>query len=97
MCIYDDGNSVFRAKKLILFCNAKFGDLGTSGDRGTIVVENAIFWIANPDLPNPLRNFYGDTMLSSLKVVYFRALPLLSVFGRKKSSFWAKFDGFGGK
>ena len=34
------------------FCNAKFGDLGDNGDRGSIcVVECAIFVIADPDLP----------------------------------------------
>ena len=27
MCIYDDGNNVFQAKKTNI-CNAKFGDLG---------------------------------------------------------------------
>jgi len=30
MCIYDDGNSVFPAKKT----NAKFGGVGANGDRG---------------------------------------------------------------
>ena len=51
MCIYDDGNSVFRAKKPTI-CNAKFGDLGDSGNRGSnYVVESAIFGIADPDLP----------------------------------------------
>ena len=28
MCIYDDGNSVFRGKNTTIFCNAKFGDFG---------------------------------------------------------------------
>jgi len=32
MCIYYDGNSVFRVKKTTI-CNAKFGDLGDNGDR----------------------------------------------------------------
>jgi len=32
MCIYDDGNSVFRAKTTI--CNAKLGDLGIMGTGG---------------------------------------------------------------
>ena len=33
-------------------CNAKFGDLGDNGDRGSkYVVESAIFGIADPDLP----------------------------------------------
>ena len=32
--------------------NAKFGDLGDNGDRGSkYVVESAIFGIADPDLP----------------------------------------------
>jgi len=30
MYIYDDGNGVFQEKELI-FCNAKFGDLGLIG------------------------------------------------------------------
>jgi len=51
MCIYDDGNSVFWRKKTTI-CNAKFGDLGDNGDRGSkYVVESAIFGIADPDLP----------------------------------------------
>jgi len=57
MCIYDDGN-VFRGKKL--FCNAKFGDLGDNGDRGSkYVVESAIFGISNPDLPIHYTTFMG--------------------------------------
>ena len=41
MCIYDDENSVLRKKTSI--CNAKFGDLGDNGDRGSKdVVESAI-------------------------------------------------------
>ena len=33
-------------------CDAKFGDLGDNGDRGSkYVVESAIFGIADPDLP----------------------------------------------
>jgi len=51
MCIYDDGSTVFRAKKTTI-CNAKFGDLGANdGDRGSnYVVESAIFGIADPDV-----------------------------------------------
>jgi len=33
MSFYDDGNSVFRAKKTTM-CEAKFWDLGANGDRG---------------------------------------------------------------
>ena len=58
MCIYDDGNSVFRAKTTI--CNAKFGDLADNGDRGSkYVVESAIFGIADPDLPIHYATFMG--------------------------------------
>ena len=32
MCIYDDGNIVFRAEKTTI-CNAKFEDLGDNEDR----------------------------------------------------------------
>jgi len=58
MCIYDDENSVFRAKTTI--CNAKFGDLGDNGDRGSkYMVESAIFEIADPDLPFHYGSFIG--------------------------------------
>jgi len=41
-------------------CNAKFGDLGDNGDRvSKYVVENAIFGIANPDLPIHYATFMG--------------------------------------
>jgi len=58
MYIYDDGNSVFRAKTTI--CNAKFGDLGNNGDRGSkYVVESAIFGTADPDLFIHYATFMG--------------------------------------
>jgi len=51
MCIYDDGNSVFRGKKL-LFALQNLGIWGGNKDRGSkYVVESAIFGIADPDLP----------------------------------------------
>ena len=41
-------------------CNAKFGDLGDNGDRGSkYVVESAIFGIADPDLPVHYATFMG--------------------------------------
>jgi len=41
-------------------CNAKFGDLGDNGDRGSkYVVESAIFEIADPDLPIHYATFMG--------------------------------------
>ena len=41
-------------------CNAKVGDLGDNGDRGSkYVVKNAIFGIANPDLPIHYATFMG--------------------------------------
>ena len=40
--------------------NAKFGDLGDNGDRGSkYVVESAIFGIADPDLPIHYATFMG--------------------------------------
>ena len=37
--------------RTMVFCNAKFGDLGDNGDRGSkYVVERAIFGIANKSL-----------------------------------------------
>jgi len=46
-------------------CNAKFGDLGDNGDRGSkYVVESAIFGIADLDLSiHYATNFYGATMM----------------------------------
>ena len=59
MCSYDDGNGGFRGKKTAI-CNAKFGDLGDNGDRGSkYVVESAIFEIADPDLPIHYATFMG--------------------------------------
>jgi len=41
-------------------CNAKFGDLGDNGDRGSkYVVESAIFGIADPNLPIHCATFMG--------------------------------------
>ena len=40
--------------------NAKFGDLGDNGNRGSkYVVESAIFGIADPDLPIQYATFMG--------------------------------------
>ena len=83
MCIYDDGNSVFRGKKTTI-CNAKFRDLGDNGDRGSkYVVESAIFGIAYPDLLIHYATFMG--LQWWLRVVYSWVLPLLSIFGRRWS------------
>ena len=50
MCMCDDGNSVFQAKKQYLY--SKFGNLGVNGVKGSkFLVENVIFGIADPDLP----------------------------------------------
>ena len=58
MCIYDDGNGVFRGKTTS--CNAKFGDLGDNRDRGSkYVVGSAIFGIADPDLHIHYATFMG--------------------------------------
>jgi len=39
-------------RKKTTICNAKFGDLGNNGDRGSkYVVESVIFGITDPDLP----------------------------------------------
>jgi len=44
--------------------NAKFGDLGDNGYRGSkYVIESAIFGIADPDFAYSLCNFYGATMI----------------------------------
>ena len=52
------GTVCFEQKTTI--CNAKFGDLGDNGDRGSkYVVDSAIFGIADPDLPIHYANFTG--------------------------------------
>ena len=52
------GTVCFKQKTII--CNAKFGNLGDNGDRGSkYVVESAIFEIANPDLPIHYATFMG--------------------------------------
>ena len=61
MCIYDDGNSVFRGNNYYMYLKCtKFWDLGDNGDRGSkYVVESAIFGIADPDLPIQYATFMG--------------------------------------
>ena len=50
---------MFRGKKTTI-SNAKFGDLGDNGDRGSkYVVESAIIGIADPDLPIHYATFMG--------------------------------------
>ena len=50
MCMCDDGNSVFQAKKQYL-CS-KIWEFGANGVKGSkFLVENVIFGISDPDLP----------------------------------------------
>ena len=50
MCMCDDGNSVFRAKKQYLYSKIwEFGGYWVKGSK--LLVENVIFGIADPDLP----------------------------------------------
>jgi len=52
------GTVCFEEKTTI--SNAKFMDLGDNGDRESkYVVEGAIFWIADPDLPIHYATFMG--------------------------------------
>jgi len=52
------GTVCFEEKTTI--CNAKFGDLGDNGDRGSkYVVESAILGIANPALSIHYATFMG--------------------------------------
>jgi len=52
------GTVCFEQKTTI--CNAKFGDLGDNGDRGSkYAVESAIFRVADPDLPLHYATFKG--------------------------------------
>ena len=58
MCMCDDGNSVFQAKKQ--YCVAKFGNLGANGVKWSkFLVGNVIFGIADPDLPIHYATFMG--------------------------------------
>ena len=78
MCIYDDGNSVFRTKNI---CNAKFGDLGNNGNRGQNM-SSKVPYLEQPTLISYLLcNFYGATMM--IKGSLLLSAPLLSIFGRK--------------
>jgi len=66
-------------------CNAKNGDLGDNGDRGSkYVIKSAIFGIGWPWFAYSLCNFYGATMM--IKSSLLLSVPLLSIFGRKKLS-----------
>jgi len=64
-------------------CNAKFGDLGDNGDRGSkYVVESAIFAYL-------LCNFYEATMM--IKSSLLLSAPIVKHFPSKKTvPFWAK-------
>ena len=63
-------------------CNAKNGDLGDNGDRGSkYVIKSAIFGIADPDLPIHYASFMG--LQWWLKVVYSWLPPLLSILVEK--------------
>jgi len=63
-------------------CNAKFGDLGDNGVRGSkYVVDSAIFGIADPDLPIHYATFIYNFIMGLqwwLRVVYSWVSPLLS-------------------
>ena len=66
MCIDDDGNSVFRGKTTI--CNAKFGDLGDNGDRGSklkICGRKCHSWNRRPWFATATFNSYGDRQIST--------------------------------
>ena len=50
MCMCDDGNSAFQAKKQYLY--SKIWEFGANGVKGSkFLVENVVFGIADPDLP----------------------------------------------
>ena len=58
MCMCDDGNSVFQAKKQHL-CG-KIWEFGANGVKGSkFLVENVIFGIADPNLPIHYATFMG--------------------------------------
>jgi len=61
MCICDDGNSVFRAKKLLFVMQnlGIWGIMGTGGGGSKYVVESAIFGIADADLLIHYATFMG--------------------------------------
>jgi len=79
------GTVCFEQKNYTI-CNAKFGDLGDNGDRGSkYAVESAIRGIADPDLPI----HYGATMM--IKDSLLLSTPIVKHFRSKKTvPFWAK-------
>ena len=93
MCIYDDGNSVFRAKKTNI-CNAQFRDLRIVGT-GCTNLSSKVPYLESPTLIYlSLCNVYGATMmikgsllLNAPIVKRFRSVPIfgqnLTVLGDK--------------
>jgi len=58
MCMCDDGNSVFYAKKQYLY--SKIWNLGANGVKGSkFLVENVIVGIVDPNLPIHYATFMG--------------------------------------
>ena len=93
MCIYDNGNSVFRAKKNI--CNAKFGDLGANKDRGKICHQKYHIWNRQQRFTYSICNVYVATMMINGSLLL--STLIVKRFRRKKlSRFGPKFDGFDG-
>jgi len=85
------GTLCFEEKTTI--CNAKFGDLGDNGDRGSkYVLQSAIFGIADPDL----LIHYATTMMINGSLLL--SAPIVKHFRLKKIKFrfGPKFDGFRG-
>jgi len=97
MCIYDNGNSEFRAKNY--YFSATFSIWGLMGQDVKMCCRKCHIWNhrnADLDLPIYYTTFTG--LRWWLRVVYSWVPPLLTVFGRKiQSCFRPKFDGFGDK
>ena len=68
-------------------CNAKFGDLGDNGVRvSKHVVKNAIFGIADPDLPIHYATFCGNLPTMMIKGYLLLSAPIVKQFRSKKLS-----------
>ena len=76
MCMCDDGNSVFQAKKQYLY--SKICEFGVKGSK--FLVENVIFGIADLDLLIHC-NFYGATMM--IKGSLLLSAPIVKHFQAK--------------
>ena len=86
--MYDDGNSVFRAKKQYLY--STIWEFGSKLGQGVkISSQKCHIWNRRPWFAYLLCNFYGATMM--IKGSLLLSTPIVNHFQAKKN-----FDSFGG-